>query len=399
MDDGLGGVVAKLDVLELHMAVAHGGYLGVCRLFFLGRGEELEDALGGCGHGLHRVAHVGQLLHGLGEVAHVLDEALDVAGGGIAGKGELGTHHDDGHVAGVAHERHERHHEAGEELRAPAGDKEAVVLLVELSHGLLGAVEDLNDVLTCEIFLDDAVHRAQHLLLLAEVGLREVHHHAHDHAGDGQRDDDDAGERQADGEHHHEHAHNLRDGGDELGHRLVEALAQRVDVVGDAAEHVALAVAVEVAHRHDGDLVRDLLAHAVADLLRDAGHEPALHEVAGRACQVEAQKQQQRAADPVKVDRSRARDLGHEALVEFGGDLAQDLGSHDVEEHGAHGESDGEEHRDLVLAHIAQELAHGALEVLGLLNDASGAVAAASHGAGTAGATLGRVGPAHIVCH
>ena len=76
---------------------------------------------------------------------------------------------------------------------------------------------------------------------------------------------------------------------DELRHALVERLAQRIDVVGDAAEHVALAVAVEVAHRNDGDLGGDFLAHAVANLLRDAGHEPALDEAANRACQIQAE--------------------------------------------------------------------------------------------------------------
>ena len=259
--------------------------------------------------------------------------------------------------------------------------------------GGVGAVEDLDDVLAGEVLLDDAVDGAEDLLLLAEVRLREAHHHAHDHGCHRQGDHDDAGERQADGEHHHEHAHDLRDRGDELRHGLVEALAEGVDVVGDAREHVALAVAVEVAHRHNSDLLGDLLAHAIADLLGDARHEPTLYEVACGARQVEAEQEQQGLADPVEVDGARACDLGDEAFVELGRDLAQDLRPDDVEDDRAHGEGHGKEDRDLVLAHVAEQLQHGALEVLGLLDDAAGPVAAACR------ATLRLDGFAHLVSH
>ncbi len=377
VDDRLVRRVAKAHVVELDKAVALLGNDRSCGLGLLGGGEELEDALGGRGHGLQRVTHVAKLLDRLGEVAHVLDEALDVTGGGRASKRELGAHHDDAHVAHVSHERHERHHEAREELGAPAGDEQAVVLLVELGHGGVGAVEDLDDVLAGEVLLDDAVHGTQHLLLLAEVGLREVDHHDHDERGGRQREHGDARERQADGQHHDEHTHDLGDRGDELRDGLVEALAQGVDVVRDAGEHVALAVAVEVAHGNDRDLLGDLLAHAIADLLGDARHEPALDEVARRAREVETQQEQQRLADPVEVDRTRAAHLGDEALVELRGDLAQDLGSHDVEDDGAHGERDAKEHGHLVLADVAKQLSQRALEVLGLLG---GAAAHTSHG-------------------
>ena len=132
MDDGLVGRVAKLDMVELHVAGALLGNLRVGLLLLLGRGQELKHTLGGGGHRLHRVAHVAQLLHGLRKVANVLDKALNVAGCGIAGQRELRTHDDDAHVAHVTHQAHKRHHQARQELRAPATNKEAVVLTVEL---------------------------------------------------------------------------------------------------------------------------------------------------------------------------------------------------------------------------------------------------------------------------
>ena len=211
------------------------------------------------------------------------------------------------------------------------------------------------------------------------------------------RDHYDAGKRQADGKHHHEHADDLGDGGDELRHGLVEALTQCIDIVGDAREHVTLAVAVEVAHGDDGDLLGDLLAHAVADLLRDARHEPALDKVACRASEVEAQQEQQRLADPVEIDRAGALDLGDQALEELGGYLAQDLGANDVEDDRRHGEGGGKEHGDLVATNVAQKLEHSALEVFGLLDHA--AWSAPAHGACGPSLALGHFGLAHIVCH
>ena len=395
VDDGLVRRVAKLDVVELHVAGALLGNLRVGLLLLLGRGEELKDALGGSGHRLHRIAHVAQLLHRLRKVAHVLDKALDVAGRGVAGQRELRAHHDDAHVAHVAHQAHKRHHQARQELRAPTTNKEAVVLTVELLDRGLGAVEYLNDVLTGKVLLDNAVDGAQDLLLLAEVRLREVNHHGQDNRGCRQREHGDAGKRQADRKHHDEHADNLRYRRDELRHALVERLTQRIDVVGDAAEHVALAVSVKVAHRHDGDLGGNLLAHAVADLLRDAGHEPALDETANRACQIQAEQKAERLGDPGKVNVAGTVDLGNQALKQFGRNLAEHLWSHNVKDDRAHGKGDGGKHGNLVLADIAEQLPHGALKVLSLL--AAAHAAHAAHGTTLAGG-LGNLSLG-FVCH
>ena len=246
-----------------------------------------------------------------------------------------------------------------------------------------------------KILLDNAVDGTQNLLLLSEVWLREVNHYGQDNRGGRQREHGDAGERQADRQHHDEHADNLRHRRDELGHALVERLAQRIDVVGDAAEHVALAVAVEVAHWNDSDLGGDLLAHAIADLLRDAGHEPALDQAADRACQIQAEQKAERLGDPVKVDVAGAVDLGNQAFEQFGGNLAEHLGPHNVKDDRAHGKGDGGKHGNLVLADIAEQLPHGALKVLGLFATAHATHAA--HGTTLAGG-LGNLSLG-LVCH
>ena len=105
----------------------------------------------------------------------------------------------------------------------------------------------------------------------------------------------------------------------------------------------------------------------------------------------QAQQEQQGLADPVEVDRAGARDLGDQSLVELGRDRPQHLRADDVEDDRRHGEGHGRQHGHLVPPDVSEQLEHGAPEVLGLLDDAAGSVAAACR------ATLCRDGLA--ACH
>jgi len=124
---------------------------------------------------------------------------------------------------------------------------------------------------------------------------------------------------------------------------------------------------LEVPERHPIDLGRYVVAHAEADLLRDAGHEPALHEREHRAGHIEREHREQDGRDTLEVDAARARDPGHEAVGERRGGLAEDLGA----EHREHGRGDGQHddhaHRDAVAAHVGEQSAQRPLEILGLL--------------------------------
>ena len=70
----------------------------------LGSVEELEYALGGSDHLLNHVRDVGKLRDGLREVAHVLDEGLDVTDCDAPLHGEGRTDDDHAHVSEGAHE-------------------------------------------------------------------------------------------------------------------------------------------------------------------------------------------------------------------------------------------------------------------------------------------------------
>ena len=119
LDHRLLRIVAEAHVVELHVALHVGGTGGRMVGLLLGRVEELKDALGGRGHLLQHVGHLRELGDGLREVLHVLDERLDVAHRDDALHGQEAAGDGDGHVAQVADERHDRLHEAAEELRLP----------------------------------------------------------------------------------------------------------------------------------------------------------------------------------------------------------------------------------------------------------------------------------------
>jgi len=66
----------------------------------------------------------------------------------------------------------------------------------------------------------------------------------------------------ADRQHHDEHADDRERRRDDLREALLQRLRDVVDVVGHAAEHVAVGVVVEVAQRQSGELQVDVAAQA-----------------------------------------------------------------------------------------------------------------------------------------
>ena len=65
----------------------------------------------------------------------------------------------------------------------------------------------------------------------------------------------------------------VSDRGEQLAQRLLEALGDVVDVVGDPAEQVAAGLAVDVAERQAVELVLDVGAQPVHRALHDAGEQ------------------------------------------------------------------------------------------------------------------------------
>ena len=110
---------------------------------------------------MQHVADLGQLLDGLGEVAHILDERLDVTNGDDAARGKNAAGNGHCYIAQVAHKGHDGLHQAGKELAFPGGFKQAVVGFVKIIQNGIFAVERFDHIVAGIYFLHLAVHGAR----------------------------------------------------------------------------------------------------------------------------------------------------------------------------------------------------------------------------------------------
>ena len=119
------------------------------------------------------------------------------------------------------------------------------------------------------------------------------------------------GEQRRDREHHDRDADEQQDRGEHLADRLLQALREVVEVVGDAAQQVAASLAVDVAEREHVELGLGLLPQAEHQALHDAGEGVGDGDADGRGAR-------RRAARPRgargAAARSRCPSAGPDAL-------------------------------------------------------------------------------------
>ena len=96
-------------------------------------------------------------------------------------------------------------------------------------------------------FLNVSVEHSKAFLLALEIALG-FFHNTHDQAhGKGEYHDSHQGHPDADGYHHDQDAHQGRNRGDDLRKALVQGLAYRIHVIGDAGQYLAVGPGVVVA--------------------------------------------------------------------------------------------------------------------------------------------------------
>ena len=366
VDDELVGVlIAEADVTECDLAADV--FEALCLRALVGHFvgfEEGEHALARGGGGLHVRERLRHLRQRLSEQAHIDHEGDDVAEGDLAVEHEGRARDTHGDVAEVADEDHERHHEAGEELRFERALAQAAVDLVEgLLRGAL-AVVGLDDVVARVDLLDVAVHCAEVALLDGEVFLRAGHDEHHQHEADDRGEDGRERHGAVRHEHHDERTDEERHARNEHADALVERLADGVDVVRDETQHVAEGVLVVKPDRDAVDFTRDVRAQTLGDLLRGGRHDEALCEGRDRAHAVDDDERHRDLDDGVEVD------AGHEAVRDEVRDLAEPARTHEREHRAERGAGERHEERDLLRGTVGDELCPGALEVGGLFNRA-----------------------------
>ncbi len=364
MDDRSCRVIAEAHMVELDISanVCNGCRMlgGLLLLFLL---EKFKDALGCRRHRLQHIGHLCELGNRLCEIADILDKRLNVADGNHTRDRQHRAGDSNADITKIADKVHHRLHQSGQKLGFPRRFIQFFVGIAEhVAHAPL-LVKRAHDAVSGKCLLNLTVDLAEKFLLRAEVFLAEAHNEADKQQRDRQNGKRNQRHQRADCQHHDQHADNRCHRGNQLRHALIEALSHRVHIICDAGKHLADRPALEIAQRHAVDFFTDLTPHAEADFLRDAGHNPALHECKGGTQHIHAEQQQKNPADAGKINRARAGQLRNQSLKQNRDRLTQDFRAGDVEHRTADGKNQHRKQTDAIAADIAQQPAQRPPEI------------------------------------
>ena len=290
----------------------------------------------------HRIDLLGHLVHRHHETPGQLQEGRDGSQGqpgGDAADGQRTAYDRHDHVHQIPQIAHDGHEDIGQNIRVGRIFSQFFIELIEIFLGLLFVIEDFDDLLSGDHFLDISIHCSQRLLLLHEEAAgfaadspRQPEHEENDHQHQHRQ-------RDAQVDHRRQHHHDGGPGGEQLDQRLGHQLPQGIRIVGVAAHDIAEMIRIKIPDRellHVGKhLVPDFFQHA----LGHHDHDPVLEQ--GRQ-------------DPRQVnhrhDPQHPRQLGEDRVGHMGQRFDEIVDQHPQEE-GAGRAADGadqdqEDHQD-----------------------------------------------------
>ena len=307
--------------------------------------EQFEDPLGGRHTGLEHVEHARGLREGLGELARVLDERLHVADAHGPRRHAETTHDRDGDIVQVADEHHRRLDGTRDELCPVAGAEQFLVHRREALLHVALAAERLHDGMTGERLLDETVQDSRGAPLVDELRPRALGDLLHRDGRQGDDEERDQSEDPRDREHHHEHAHHGEERRDQLTERLLQALADVVDVVRDTAQQVAAGVPVDVAEGQPVELLLHLAAQFEHGALHHTRQQVRLRVREQVRQRVDPHRHPQRVVQGREVDSPRVVVLDQRLGQQVRG-MTEDArsGDHQGDTHDRHHEDGDDEH-------------------------------------------------------
>ncbi len=209
------------------------GLWGIRRLFFFI--QELEDPFRRGHGGLENIGDAGQLSDGHAELTGVLQKGLDMAYRERSLGGKQSTGYGNHHIAQVAHKADQGHDGTRDKLRLPVLPIEFIVHLDEGRGHFLFQTIGLDDAVPGKRFLHMAVELTEDPLVPYEILLGTAGNEHAEPRTEGQHAHGEQGEYGADAEHHSGNPHYGYQGSQNLNHALLEALADHIHVIGDAA--------------------------------------------------------------------------------------------------------------------------------------------------------------------
>ena len=305
VEDGLPLLIAEIDVFKAHiaaqgraravrfkpvpaLAVFRMGEAHRALVHFRGLAHGLEDALRAGQRRKEEVGLSGELVDGHGRLAHEDQIAGEAAHVRQTVEGKQSAKDGDDGVVDVGDGDHGGHHGGGIALRALAGLAQGLVALAELFQVRLLVVEDLDDLLAADHFLDIAVELAQVLLLMAVMRLAaaaavtdvEEHGQIAQHHEQRQPPVEDEEEQQR--------ARDLDEALDEHGEAVVEGVGDGVHIPGEVAHDVAVPAGVEKAQGQFLQMRKEVAADVIEHFLGGLDHRLRVAQGAERAHAVDA---------------------------------------------------------------------------------------------------------------
>ena len=381
MDDHLIRVVAEYHILEIHPAFGEFQVNRILRkLFLLLFLKEFKNTLrrGRCG--LQHVGYLRQLGNRLGKVSYVLDKRLDITYRNGSPHGQDASQNRHGYVAQISHKGHDGLHQAGKELGFPCGLEQNIIGIMEGLFHILFLVIRFHDIVATVNLFHLAVDFAQISLLRHEELLRFFYHNPNQACGNGQDDYGNQSHQGTDAQHHDQDADHGCDGGNQLCDALVQALPQRIHIVGNTGKDLAYRSALKIFHGHTVDFFTDFLPEAVGQLLGNARHNQPLYKGEHRAEHVQSQQKQEDMPYPFEINAAGAGNLGNQAVEKLCGGFPRNLGADDAEYGTAHRKNKHCHKGRPVTAHIFHQFFYGAFKILGLFTAHPGARAMHSGG-------------------
>jgi len=229
-------------MVELHFTV---NVFAECRFFVLVfeflAFEKIKNAVSRSGRRLHIRQSLRYLRKGCGEQAHIQNERDDNAESERrVVDDEYRAENADRNVCYVAHNVHQGLHHSREELRLSVCVVNRLVQPFEHVFYLISRTGNANHFVTRIHLLDISVEFAEIFLVRREIFLRTRHYYNNREQSDKRYSERDKSQSPFRHKHHHKTTHKLRRRRNYHRQRVCQALLQSRNVVGNAAQNIAL---------------------------------------------------------------------------------------------------------------------------------------------------------------
>ena len=172
-------------------------------------------------------------------------------------------------------------------------------------------------------FFHLAVYFAQIILLCHEIFLGKFYHNTNQSAGHWKNHQGNQRHNRANAKHHNKNPYDSGCRRNQLGNALVQALPQRIHIIGNSGKHIPYCPGFKVFQRHPVDFPGNLIPETVTELLGNACHNPPLDKRQACAKNIDTQQNQKDSSYLIKSNPAVSGYFCHQTMKNLRGSLAQ----------------------------------------------------------------------------